>query len=133
MGQDVKVTLPLQRFDYDAVQALKAFPGYSRTSLPGTMSYLDIGSLLLRNGKSFELWIKNGFWGTANQAAYPDLPPGTYFLACNVAGIVGDNKGRDAELITVMIEANWVQAHPVGPLLCYSQDPAYFRNLPVVG
>ncbi len=133
MGTDVKIVLPLQRFDYDVVQLLKAAPRYGRVNAPGVESYLDIGALLQRNGLGFELWLRNEFHGTVNAAAYPNLPIGTYFICCNTAGIVPDDMGRNTETIQLLIEANWVQAHPIGPRICYSQDPSMFRNLPGIG
>lgn len=133
MGQEVKITLPLQRFDYDVLQLLKAFPRAGRVTAPGTMTYLDIGALLQRNGLGVEFWLKNAFHGTVNQQAYPDLPIGTYFLCCDIAGVILDKEGRDATMATIMFNANWVQGFPTGPLLCYSQDPIWFKNLPGVG
>lgn len=133
MGQDIKVVLPLQRFDYDVIQLLLAAPRHGRATAPGTETYLDIGSLLQRNGLSFELWLVNEFAGTVNSAAYPNLPIGTYFLCCNIGGIFPDNLGRDAAMCQLLIEANWVQGGPTAPRVCYSNNPVFFQNLPGVG
>ena len=133
MGQEVKIVLPLQRFDHDVVRALKATPRYGRTSLPGTETYLDVGSLLQRNGLGIELWLRNEFYNTVNSAAYPNLPIGTYFLCCNLAGIFPDNMARDAEMCQLLFEANWVEAWPAGSRVCYSEDPSLFTSLPSIG
>lgn len=133
MGQEIRIILPLARFDYDVVQLLRAAPRHGRGTAPGTETYLDIGALLQRNGLSFELWLKHEFAGTINASAYPNLPPGMYFLCCNIAGIYPTNPGRDTTLMQLMIEANWVQAHGGGGVrVCYSQDPSYFSGLPAV-
>ena len=134
MGQEVKVILPLSRFDYDVIQLLRATPRHGRGTAPGTETYLDIGALLQRNGLSFELWLKNEFFNTINQAAYPNLPIGMYFTCCNMVGIYPVNPGRDATMMQLMIEANWVQAAGGGGVrVCYSQDPSFFTSLPAVG
>jgi hypothetical protein len=134
MGTEVKVILPLARFDYDVIQGLLAAPRMGRVSPPGTETYLDVGSMLQRNGLSFELWLRNEFAGTVNAAAYPNLPVGMYFLCCNIAGVYPANLGRDAAQCQLLIEANWVQAAGgAGSRLCYSQNPTYFKNLPDVG
>ncbi len=131
MGQDVRVTLPLQRFSYNVVQAMLATPRHGRVNGPGAETYLDIGTLLQRNGLSFELWLRNAFYGTVNASAYPDLPIGTYFPCCNVAGVFPANLCRDAAKVELLIEANWVQAGgSAGGRVCYSQDPTYFASLP---
>ncbi len=139
MGQDVKVVLPLARASMTTLEKLLATPRLGRnvagvgTYPMGTESYLDIGSLLQRNGMSFELWLVNGFYNTPNALAYPDLDIGRYFVCCNLAGFTPDRQGRDTEQAQLMIEANWVQAWPTGPRVCYSKDPAYFENLPSIG
>jgi hypothetical protein len=132
MGQDVKVAMKLQRFDYDAITALKAAPRYGRVTAPGTLTRLDVGLLHQRNGQGLELWIRHAFFGSLNSAAYPDLPVGTYFCNVDVAGTYPDNLNRDAAFVQVLFNANWVET-PTGSLLCYTQDPAYFKNLPDPG
>ena len=123
-GTAVKLILPLQRFDWDVVQTLMAAPRYGRGTSPGTESYLDRGSLLLRSGLSFELWMRYEFAGTVNKT--PGLPIGIYFPACNVAGTYPDNLTRDAAMMQFLIEANWVQIAPNGNRVCYTQDPDFF-------
>lgn len=130
LGQEVKIILPLARFDYDVVQALLATPRYGRVTAPGTETYLDRGTLLQRNGLGIELWMRNHFAGTVNAAAYPNLPIGMYFLCCNVAGIYPDNLTRDTENIQLLFEANWVQLSPNGNNVCYTQEPEFFSILP---
>lgn len=134
MGTDIKIVLPLARFDWDIVQGLLANPRLGRATPPGTETYLDVGAMLQRNGLSFELWLRNEFYGTVNAAAYPNLPIGTYFLCCNVAGVFPANLGRDAAQCQLLIEANWVQAAGGGGArVCFSHDPLYFKSLPDVG
>lgn len=132
-GQDVKIALPLSRFDYDAVQLLLASPRFGRLTPPGTESYIDRGTLLQRNGLGVELWLRNSFWGTINQAAYPNLPIGMYFISINPVATVPDNLTRDTMNVQLLLEANWVGAWPAGNFLCFSQDPAYFKRLPQIG
>lgn len=134
MGQEIKIILPLARFDYDVIQLLRAAPRHGRGTPPGTESYLDVGAMLQRNGLSFILFLRNEFAGTINAAAYPNLPSGIAFWCCNIAGIYPDNLGRDTAMAQLMIEPNWVQAHGGGGArVCYSQDAAYFKSLPPVG
>lgn len=132
-GTDVKIVLPLQRYDYNVVEALLAAPRHGRLTPPGTETYLDRGVLLQRNGASFELWLRNEFAGTVNSAAYPNLPIGSYFLCCNLGGIYPDNLTRDASMFALMIEANWVQAYPAGNIVCWTHEPKYFSVLPPIG
>jgi hypothetical protein len=124
MGTAVKVALPLQRFDWDVVQALMAAPRYGRGTSPGTETYYDVGSLLLRNGLAFEMWMRYEFAGSVNQTT--GLPIGIYFPACNVAGTYPDNLTRDAAMMQLLIEANWVQLAPNGNRVCFTQDPSFF-------
>lgn len=133
MGQDVKIALNLARFDYDVVQALLAAPRYGRLTAPGTESYLDVGTLVQRNGLGVELWLRNEFAGTVNAAAYPNLPIGTYFFCCNVAGVYPANLTRDAMMCQLLLEANWVQLAPNGNRVCFTQDTSYFSSLPTIG
>lgn len=132
-GNDVKLILPLSQFNMTTLAKLANAPTLGRDGLPeGTESFLDIGKLLQRNAISFELWLKNGFFNTANAAAYPDLDIGRYFVCCNTVGFNPDSLARDTEQVQLMIEANWVQAWPEGSRFCYSKDPAYFATLPAL-
>lgn len=133
LGTEVKIILPLARWDYDVTQALLAAPRHGRGSPPGTETYLDRGVLLQRNGVSFELWLRNEFAGTVNAAAYPDMPIGTYFPCCNLAAHYPKNLARDAGMLQLMIEANWVQGYPAGSSVCFTSDPAFFKQLPGIG
>ena len=71
MGQEIRIVLPLARFDYNVIQLLRASPRHGRGTPPGTETYLDVGALLQRNGLSFCLWLKHEFSGTINASAYP--------------------------------------------------------------
>jgi hypothetical protein len=132
LGQEVRIILELSRFNETLINYLMATPTLGRTgNPPGSESYLDIGSLLQRNGKSFELWLRNGFYGTRNSAAYPDMTIGKYFLCCNMAGITPANLTRDTSKVSLMIEANWVTDTANGfSRTCFTSDPAYFASLP---
>jgi hypothetical protein len=130
-GQDVKIVLPLARWNNTLMQLINSTPQLGRTGLAaGTENFLSIGTLLQRNGVSFELWMRNAFYGTANAAAYPDLEIGKYFNCCNLVGVSPEKLTRDTEKITLMIEANWVQNASTGVRTCFTSDPTYFASLP---
>lgn len=130
-GQDVKIVLPLARWNNTLLQLLNATPRLGRGgSVAGTESFLDVGLLLQRNGVSFELWLRNAFYGTANAAAYPDLEIGKYFNCCNLVGMTPDRMTRDTSQVQLMIEANWTQSFTTGVRTCFTSDPSYFSNLP---
>lgn len=126
MGTDVKVVLPLQRFDYDVLLALKAAPRYGRATPAGTEGPYDIGAMLQRNGLGIELWLRNQFYGSVNSSAYPDMPIGSYFPCVRVAGIVTDKEGSDATLAQVLFSAAWVRIAQTGNRVCYTHDPDFF-------
>jgi hypothetical protein len=133
LGTDVKVVLTLQRWDYDVLHALMAAPRYGRVTPPGTETYLDIGVMKQRNGVSFELWLRNAFYGTINAAAYPDLPIGTYYLCCNLSDGALRNFARDTAMVQMIVEPDWVQQWPAGERVCWTHNPDYFKILPTVG
>lgn len=133
-GQEVKVVLQLQRYDADAIRLLEASPRYGRVSPPGSETYLDIGAMLQRNGLGMCLWLVNEFYGSVNAAAYPDMEIGKFFVCTNVAGIYKGGQGRENEFVQLLLECNWVQAAGGGGTrVCWTTDPAYFKNLPPVG
>lgn len=134
MGTDLKVVLPLARFNWTVLNLLLATPRSGRATPPGTETYIDVGRLKQRNGDSFILYLVHEFYGTVNQAAYPDLPPGIAFICCNLAGTYPDNIGRDCVMAQLLIEAEWVQAAGGGGIrVAYTQDPNWFKGLPPVG
>ena len=130
-GQEVRVILELSRFNGSLIEQLLATPSLGRDGVAqGSESYLAIGSLLQRNGKGFELWLRNGFYGTANAAAYPDMTIGKYFLCCNLVGQTPKSLSRDTTKVSLMIEANWVTSTKGFSRTCFTSDPKYFKTLP---
>lgn len=133
VGGEYELALELTRFNYQILMAIKQFARYGRGEVPGTENFLDRGRLVLAQGDSFELWLKNAFYGTPNAAAYPDLPPGYYYPACRTAGVMP----RDLSRITVKANAHIkplsVRQGVTGGFVTYSQDPKWFLNLPDPG
>lgn len=128
-GQQIQLAIKLNKFDYDALTVLKAAPRYGRSTPAGTLTRFDIGMMNQRNGGSFELWLRHAFAGTVNALAYPNLPIGTYFPCCKVLGQYPNNLNRDAAFVQVVFQANWVELTN-GNMVAYTQDPAFFRQLP---
>ena len=130
-GQETKIALPLARFSNTVFFKLQAAPNHGRNGVsPGSETFLDIGKLLQRNGLGFELWLRNGFYGTENMAAYPDIEIGRYFPCCNIVKASPVNQGRQTENAQLLIEPNWIQSSPEGNRVCFTSDPSYFKILP---
>lgn len=130
-GQEVKITLNLSRFSKTVLTKLEAAPNHGRNNIrPGSESYLDIGKLLQRNGVGFELWLVNGFYGTENMAAFPDMEIGKYFPCCNIVNNSPKGQSRNNTFAQLLIEPNWIQYSPEGSRVCYTSDPSYFTSLP---
>lgn len=133
MGGQYKVEIELSRFSYTTLQLIKQFAGQGRRAVPGAETYLDRGRLMMAQGDSFELWLHNGFYGTVNAAAYPDMPPGYYYPACTTAAVLPRKLSRDATKVQLTIEPAAVRYAVTGGWVTYSQEPAVFAKLPPPG
>lgn len=133
VGGDFQIQLNLSRFSYPVIQLLKAFPMYGRGTAPGTETFLDRGRLVLANGDSFELWMRNAFFGTPDAEAYPDMPIGYYFRACRMMGTYPRNLSRDSTKAMLGIKPLSVRQGVTGGYVTFSQDPKWFSDLPLPG
>ena len=138
LGETAKVELDLARFNWTVANIVANFPRHARVKVPlvldppGTENYLDRGLLMIRNGMTFEMWIRHEFHSTINAAAYPDLPIGWYFPACITVGQYPDNLTRDTTKMKFFIEPQNVPIGVGGGWTLYSQDPALFATLPIL-
>jgi hypothetical protein len=133
VGGEYQVQLNLSRFSFSVIQTILAFPMYGRGATPGSETFLDRGRLVLANGDSFELWLRNAFYGTANSVAYPDMPIGYYYRACRSLGTYPRKLSRDATRAMLGIKPLSVRQGVTGGYITYSQDPAHFAELPLPG
>lgn len=134
VGGLYSLNLELTRFNYTVLKVLSQFARQGRQSLDaGTESFLDRGRLILAQGDTFELWLRNAFYGTANAAAYPDLPIGYYYPACVYAEYSPRNLSQKNKLAHLHIEPMSVRQGVTGGFVTYTQDPAYFTALPDPG
>jgi len=133
VGGKYHVAMELARFNITLLKALKQFARQGRLMTAGTESFLDRGRLILANGDTFELWLRNAFYGTPNAAAYPDLDIGYYFPACVYEELLPRNLSQKNQLAHLSVEPQSVRQGVTGGYVTYSQDPAYFANLPDPG
>jgi hypothetical protein len=133
VGGVYHVGMELARFNMQVLKKLKQFARQGRSMTAGTESFLDRGRLVLANGDSFELWLRNAFYGTPNSAAYPDLDIGYYFPACTVAELLPRDLSQKTKLAHIQVEPHSVRQGVTGGYISYSQDPIYFNNLPDPG
>ena len=132
-GVETKLGLMLSRFNYTIAARIQQAARHGRGAPLGTETYLDRGRLLMAQGDSFELWIKNSFYGTANAAAYPDLPPGYYFPAVRAEGVLPRKINRETKQMHISLFPKSVRLGVVGGFMTYSQDPKWFAKLPDPG
>ncbi len=133
VGGEYQVQLNMSRFSYSVLQLILACPMYGRGALPGSETFLDRGRLVLANADSFELWLRNAFYGTPDAVAYPDMPIGYYYRACRSLGTYPRKLSRDATRAMVGIKPLSVRQGVTGGFITYSQDPRYFADLPLPG
>lgn len=134
LGTNYKIVLDLHRFDIDVIHRLMTAPNFGRAGdILGRESYTDRGSLMFGNGCSFELWLQNSFFGTANALAYPNLPPGYYFYACTVSGIYPTSMTRDTKRVRLVIEPLAVRFGITNGSGAFSKNVLDFANLPDPG
>lgn len=133
VGGKYAVAIQLSRYNITVLEQLQQFARQGRSMYAGTESFLDRGRLLLANGDTFELWLKNAFYGTANAAAYPDLKPGYYYPACAVEELMYRDMSQKNTLAHLTIEPLSVRQGVTGGFLTYAQSPLYFANLPDPG
>lgn len=133
VGGKYHLALQLARFNLSVAKKLKQFARQGRSQVAGTESFLDRGRLMLANGDTFELWLRNAFYGTPNAAAYPDLDIGYYFPACKVDEFLPRDLSQKTKLIHTAIEPMSVRQGVTGGYVSYSQDPVYFSQLPDPG
>lgn len=133
VGAEYQVQLNLSRFSYSVLQLILACPMYGRGVAPGSETFLDRGRLLLGNGDSFELWLRNAFYGTPDALAYPDMPIGYYYRACRSLGTYPRNLSRVNTRAMVGIKPLSVRQGVTGGYITYSQDPKLFEELPAPG
>ncbi len=133
VGGQYQLNMKFSRFSYSVLQLILACPLYGRGAAPGSETFLDRGRLVLHNGDSFELWLRNAFYGTPNAEAYPDMPIGLYFRACRSMGTYPRNLSRDATRAVVGIKPLSVRQGVLGGYITYSQDPKWFADLPLPG
>lgn len=126
----------LNKFSHTILQRLQQFPSNGRVLggvadiAPGREGHLARGRLLQANGDGFELWRANGFYGTLNAGAYPDLPPGRYYPCCHTVRIFQADEGLPDEKVLLLIEPVNTYYAPDGTFYLYSEDPAKFVGLP---
>lgn len=133
VGAEYQVQLNLSRFSYSVIQLIMACPMYGRGVAPGSETFLDRGRLLLANSDSFELWLRNAFYGTPDALAYPDMPIGYYYRACRWIGSYPRSLSRVNTRAMVGIKPLSVRQGVTGGYITYSQDPKYFKDLPLPG
>lgn len=133
VGGKYAVGMELARFNLTVVNKLKQFARQGRSMVAGTESFLDRGRLVLANGDTFELWLRNAFYGTPNALAYPDLEIGYYFPACVVEELLPRKLGIANKLAHLTIEPLSVRQGVTGGYITYSQDPVFFAGLPDPG
>lgn len=133
MGGKYKLDLTLSRFNYTMVRLIKQFSRHGRGLAPGSEDYLSRGRLMLAQGDTFEIWLRNGFYGTANALAYPDLPIGYYYPAVRPFDVLPRKLSRETKIAHLSLKPMSVRQGVIGNTITYSQDPAYFRNLPDPG
>jgi len=133
MGGDFKIQTTFTRFSWDVVQLLQAWPQYGRGAAPGSETFLDRGRLVQAQGDSFEIWFRNAFYGTANAAAYPNMPIGHYYPCCRSLGTYPRKLSRDATRATLGIKPLSARQGITGGFITYSCNPKYFAALPEPG
>jgi hypothetical protein len=133
MGGTYELTMELSRFDFTMVRRLSAFPMYGRGQNQGYESALDRGRLVQAQGDSFEVWLVNSFYNSPNSLAYPNMPIGFYFPSCRTKQVSPQKMSRDATKVNVQIKPISVRQARTGDFVTYTQDPAYFKNLPPAG
>lgn len=131
MGEDGLVPINLNRFNLSLARLLLASPFLGRDNVAnGATTRLGRGAMALANGLTYEIWLAFAFYGTLNAAAYPDLPPGYYFPACITAGSYPKTLGISDKKMMLAIEPLDAWNVVDKAFNKYSQDPAYFQNLP---
>lgn len=133
VGGDYKLQLNFSRFSWTVLRAILAFPLYGRGADAGSETFLDRGRLVLANGDSFELWLRNAFYGTPDALAYPDMPIGTYFRACRSLGTYPRKLSRENTRALLGVKPLSVRQGVTGGFVTYTQDPKYFAELPLPG
>jgi len=133
MGGEYKLDLALSRFNYTQIKRIQQFSRHSRGLDAGAEDFLSRGRLMLAQGDTFEIWIRNHFYGTANAAAYPDLPIGYYYPAVRPIDISPRKISRETKLVHLSLKPLSVRQGVIGNFITYSQDPIWFANLPTPG
>lgn len=126
-------TILLNKFSHTILTLLKRMPSNGRMDAgigAGRESHLSRGRLVQANGDGFELWRANGFFGSLNANAYPDLPPGRYYPCCHTVRIFDADQGLPDEKALLVIEPQNVYNAADGSFYLYSEDAAKFAGLP---
>lgn len=88
-GQEATISLLLSWWDERIGQRLEKRPGPQSSNVPGQWKQSDIGTLLLQEGETFDVWIRYFFGSVPTaKAAYSafGLPPGYHFPTCFMLG-----------------------------------------------
>lgn len=133
VGGNYQLAVELSRFSFDVVMLMKRFPQYGRGAPAGVETYLDRGRLIQAQGDSYEIWLRNAFYGTPNAAAYPNMPIGYYYPAVRTVGVLPRNLSRDLTKAHITLKPISVRQGVTGGFVTYTQDPVYFQNLPEPG
>lgn len=133
MGGETGLTLKLSRFNITQVKKIQQYSRHGRGLVQGSEDFLSRGRLMLAQGDTFEIWIRNHFYGTANAAAYPDLPIGYYFPAVRPVKVSPRNISRETKIANLVLRPLSARIGVIGDFVTYSQDPAVFAGLPDPG
>jgi hypothetical protein len=125
-GETEVILLDLNRFNWFNLNLMLSPPLYQ--GMVGWTNRLARGSLLLQQGLSYELWLQYSFFRTAN--ATPDLPPGTYYPACNTLTNQTPKQGTKTKTKRVVVESNNWYTKSDGSFFLKSHDLSYFSVLP---
>lgn len=134
--QPQMVEVDLDRFDYTVFNKVTNYPRNGRNNAGanprGSNTRLDIGLFALANGATVECWLYYTFYNTVNSLDYPELIPGYYFPSCTIKGYAPTPSGTQVHKCRIMIDPlPWWQVS-TGSFMLYSNDPAYFANLPAI-
>lgn len=142
LGTQETLVFDFNDFNANVLDMLESAPLYGRSisslqnraagasgyGVVGANSSLDYGTLLLANGGYYQLWIQYSFYGTPNAIAYPDMPPGWFYFACNTAMVYVPKMGLRTKVRRLVVEANNLRV-PNGSMGMKTNLPAYFAPL----
>lgn len=100
LGSDVRVSVPLIRYDWTVLQRLRARPNPFAGGAPGAHYFGDRGSLMIEEGLTFQAWFR---WPYSAKAAMAGMPNGMHLLYADFEGPDRFSLGIDKPLVANII------------------------------